>query len=371
MGGGNAVAAWTIQALAPYHAVTVLSFRHPSLSEVDGFYGTDLQAYDIAWTLPARGLRAVREIFERVPTPLDVLKRQLLGRAAKQLAPQYDLVIATENELDFGVWGIQYVHYPWLTRRAGTGLRRLLLWPGAPLDLYYRLSFAVSRYDAAAMRRNLTLTNSDWTAGKIVEAHGIRARTLYPPVPEDVAREALGWEQREHGFVAVGRFATEKRLDRVLDIVAGLRAVGERVHLHLVGSRSAESTAVLRRARELPWVRVHEDLPRTALLALLGRHRYGLHAMQDEHFGIAVAEMVGAGCLPFVHDSGGQVEVVDRPELRYRDREDAIGRILSVLRSRSTQERLVSHFAAHGARFSSARFVRELREHVDEALGQQ
>ena len=64
-------------------------------------------------------------------------------------------------------------------------------------------------------------------------------------------------------------------------------------------------------ARDGDWIEIREDLSRTELNALMGRSRYGVHAMEGEHFGMATAEMIRAGCLVFPHRSGGSVEVVD------------------------------------------------------------
>jgi glycosyltransferase involved in cell wall biosynthesis len=37
-----------------------------------------------------------------------------------------------------------------------------------------------------------------------------------------------------------------------------------------------------------------------------------------EHFGISVAQAIAHGCIPIVHDSGGQVELVTDAALRFR-----------------------------------------------------
>ena len=58
------------------------------------------------------------------------------------------------------------------------------------------------------------------------------------------------------------------------------------------------------------WARAHLDLSREDLVTLMSRNRYGIHGMVGEHFGIAVAELVQAGCVTFVHDVGGPVEIV-------------------------------------------------------------
>ena len=54
--------------------------------------------------------------------------------------------------------------------------------------------------------------------------------------------------------------------------------------------------------------------------------------MKNEHFGIAVAEMMQAGCITFIHDSGGQTEIVNLRELRYQTKEEAIEKIIQVLK---------------------------------------
>ena len=59
------------------------------------------------------------------------------------------------------------------------------------------------------------------------------------------------------------------------------------------------------------WIEFREDLSRDELNRLMGRSRYGIQAMENEHFGMATAEMTRAGCLVFAHDSGGSPEVLN------------------------------------------------------------
>jgi hypothetical protein len=37
---------------------------------------------------------------------------------------------------------------------------------------------------------------------------------------------------------------------------------------------------------------------------IVSRHRFGLHGMKGEHFGIAPAELICGGCITFVPDDG-------------------------------------------------------------------
>ena len=115
------------------------------------------------------------------------------------------------------------------------------------------------------------------------------------------------------------------------------------------------------------WVQFHEDLPREQLLDLMGRMRYGIHANHDEHFGIAPAELMASGCIVFVHDSGGQVEIVggDR-RLCYASDEEAAGKILRVMDSPAMQASILDFLQSRRAMLSTAAFMRGLCSIVEQ-----
>ena len=45
--------------------------------------------------------------------------------------------------------------------------------------------------------------------------------------------------------------------------------------------------------------------PRDEILKVFARAKVGLHTMKEEHFGIAVVEMMSAGLVTLAHASGG------------------------------------------------------------------
>ncbi|HEY2992570.1 MAG TPA: hypothetical protein VGM22_07145, partial [Methylomirabilota bacterium] len=92
-----------------------------------------------------------------------------------------------------------------------------------------------------------------------------------------------------------------------------------------------------------------------------------IHGMLEEHFGMAPAELVRAGCLVWVHDAGGQVEIVDDPRLTYGSVEDAVAKIVATIRDPHETATLRKHLAERGAMFSTERFMREVRAAVEEA----
>ena len=111
------------------------------------------------------------------------------------------------------------------------------------------------------------------------------------------------------------------------------------------------------------WIEFREDLSRVELNRLMGRSRYGIQAMENEHFGMATAEMTRAGCLVFAHDSGGSPEVLNDESATAVD---VRGRCGSKDRQRLKQTRAASR-AAESTRDGSSRprsFVRRLRDIV-------
>jgi glycosyltransferase involved in cell wall biosynthesis len=169
-------------------------------------------------------------------------------------------------------------------------------------------------------------------------------------------------------FVSLGRIHPDKRQLDAIDIVEGVRHRGHDAGLYLVGDAGGDEYAEKVRLRAKaagPWVRLCHDISRDELEDLLSANRYGLHTMHNEHFGIAVAEFVRAGCIVFVHDSGGPVEIVgNERSLRYDSPEDAVERICRVLESDAEQDRLRTRLDQQSAVFSEENFTRDIRKIV-------
>lgn len=359
-GGGNGVAAWMIEALKHEHAVSVLTWHPLDLAPINHYYGTALKPSEFGHAIvPA----VTRVGLDLVPVPLSLLKTSLLLRQAKRLRHAFDVVITANNEADFGCRGIQYVHFPWAYQPRPPVDLRWYHCSSAAVDAYYRLCVRVAGFSFERMRHNLTLVNSRWTGAKVRERHGIDSIVLYPPVAGEFLD--VPWPHRSDGFVCIGRISPEKELDKIIDILAMVRARGRQVHLHIIGSPDNPRyyEHIRRRARaHAAWISLHDNLSRAELMRLVSQHRYGMHGMSEEHFGMAVAEMVQGGCLPFVPRGGGQTEIIgDEPRLLYETPEDAAAKIMHVLSDTGVQQALRAHLAARRELFSTEVFVHSIR----------
>lgn len=358
-GGGNGVAVWMIEALKHDHDITLLGWDEVDFDRINRYYGTSLRPGDFEIRYVPRWPERLRRI-TRIRGAL--LQRHLMLRWGRPLVPQFDLTLSVNGEIDVGVPAVQYVHYPWgYLPRPDTDLRWFHRLPGV-LRLYYWAGTLIAPVSEEHIRRNLTLVNSDWTGGQFRKRYGGDPVTLYPPV--FAATAPLPWEERDDAFVCIGRIAPEKNIETIVTILERVRAAGRKVTLRLIGSgtpgdRYFRKVRAMVRAR--PWVELHENISRDELMALVGRARYGIHGMQDEHFGIAVAEMALSGCIPFAPHGGGQIEILGDERLLFHSTDDAVSKIVRVTGDPGLQSELRAVLAARAKRFDYAAFRERFR----------
>ena len=81
---------------------------------------------------------------------------------------------------------------------------------------------------------------------------------------------------------------------------------------------------------------------------------------------MAVAELVRGGCLVFVPNGGGQVEIISGcNDLLYRTADEAASSIVRVMRDSDLQSQLLEVLKTHTEQFSTQQFVRRLQELVN------
>ena len=103
----------------------------------------------------------------------------------------------------------------------------------------------------------------------------------------------------------------------------------------------------------------------------MNKYKYGINGALDEHFGIAVAEMMKAGCIVFVPHRGGQTEIIDTPELIYQDVDDAVDKITRVLRDEVPRNELLKRLERQGDIFSTQTFCRSMQSTVSDFFSAQ
>jgi glycosyltransferase involved in cell wall biosynthesis len=162
----------------------------------------------------------------------------------------------------------------------------------------------------------------------------------------------------------IGRIAPEKRIERAIEILEGVRQRGHMVQLHLCGQN--ENDLYGRQIAHLcheraDWVFPEGSVTGARKAQILASSRFGIQTRAAEPFGISVAEMVKAGAIVFAPNEGGQAEVLGHPDLLFSSIEDAVEKILSVLEDRPLQTSLRGHLAHQAEQFSAQSFVNQVR----------
>ncbi len=259
---------------------------------------------------------------------------------------KYDLLVDSGNSQLFlpkKPSVISYIHFPseTLVRLKGLslhmpdsqvsfrGIRKAAKWFIQPV---YR---TFSRYDPGRK----IVCNSHFTEQAFIHIFpGAQNHTqvIYPPVELKQYQCPVG--NREQAIVSLGRFAPDKGQLEQIRLAEKLPGMD----FHFMGF--VNNPTYFQRCqeyvntRQLTNVYLHPNIPFNEMIGLMQSSRYFLHTMPNEHFGITAVQAIAAGCLPIVHDSGGQKETVPFDELRYPSLEQVPG-IITQLENKNLQER--------------------------------
>lgn len=371
-GGSESVALWAIEALKDRADLSLVTGGPVDLARWNAFYGTDIHENEVGiiraplpWTLWRTEKFAA-------------LRGALFQKYCRRMAARFDLLIHSYGLCDFPTPAIQCVADFGFVREWRDALHpelagyRRWWYADSPLRrAYWRLCDATCRPNPEASKLNLTLSNSHWTAKLLKQKFGIVSQVVYPPVTGQIS--PVPWEKKENGFVCVGRVVPEKRMDAVIGILSRVRRLGHDVHLHILGK--IDHSPFGRKIRRLAaqnreWVFLEGRLWGGGKARLLASHRFGINGTKHEAFGIAPAELVRAGCITFVPNSGGQTEIVDHPALTFENENDAVAKLDLVLSSTEMQRSLALHLSRQACRFAVENFVAAIRGLTQEMLAE-
>jgi glycosyltransferase involved in cell wall biosynthesis len=367
-GGGEAVAMNCLEVLQRDHDLTLITLTDPDIEELNEYFNTDVDP--AALTVRTAGTLAptINRLFG---VKYYVLQNALLGRYARRHADEFDLLVSTINELGLPAGSIEYVHFPfdWTVSLDNRGD---IFHPTVGADsLYERLCTFVADIDGEDIEQNTVFANSKWTARCFEAAYGTSPEILYPPIDTSEFTD-VPWDDRENGFVTVGRVERSKHTAEMIEIVDGVRERGHDVHLHVVGpTYDEEYRAVLdEMAASRSYVEFEGEVSRSELVRLICTHRYGLHGKEHEHFGMAVAEIAAGSAIPFVPSSGGQSAIVrDDDRQLYDSTDEAVEKIDRVLSNPALQRELQMARDEIERRFGRDRFRERIRAAAADALG--
>lgn len=287
------------------------------------------------------------------------------NRRLATVSADYDLMIHTGNSLMFlpdQPASVSYVFFP-RKYRMNSPLRSIHLLdshvkPVSRFGIQRTVQHAVMRrYPRATSQHVISMTHFTADALHAVYPELGELPVVYPPVTLSDS-VTLPPAQRDPMVVTMGRFARDKRQFEQIALAAQM----PQLPFHIIGFvDDAAYFQHCQRAVEQQKVQnvtLHPNLPRDEAEVLMSRARYFLHTLINEPFGLTAVNAIALGCIPLVHDSGGQRETTPDPQLRYQSL-DEVPQLIAWLEAKNSAEttalmqRLQTHIHAN---FSEAQF---------------
>lgn len=265
-----------------------------------------------------------------------LLTYSVVCRRVPRIVQSFDRVIFTYGEgPQVQAPSLQFMHAPSLFD-VDTTLQQYLGKADWRRKIYTHLCRLIAGPVSSIGLNRQTITNSNWTGAQIKAHFGVTAPVVYPsvvPLPKMP-------NERRHSlqFLALGRIAKNKNLDQAIDIIKSLRDADLPARLLIVGNADTNfAKRFCRTHGNLEFVKFLTNASQSTVSRALATSQFGIHCYKNEHFGIAVAEMIQEGCLPLVFDGGGVTELVTNARLRFRSSKDAVEKILD-LNCKTTNE---------------------------------
>ncbi len=250
---------------------------------------------------------------------------------SKQLS-QYDLVI-NSNNTSFGLKTktqvLSYVHFPRKFRMRSP--LRSIHFPEGPMKSWtdwgndpFKFLHWAYRWDRSIAENDYQVSNSHYTAGCLQEAYGKSfPDVLYPPVNEADFPQEFGEGRDPFSVISLGRFSADKRQLEQIQIAALLPEWRFTIMGFVNEPRYFAQCEDLVKRLGLKNVALIKDASTQERQQALQSASFFLHNLRNEPFGITTVQGIASGCLPIVHNSGGQKEIVPFEDQRFENVEEA------------------------------------------------
>ena len=269
----------------------------------------------------------------RLPGELAILA---FNRRLRHLAGDYDLLINTGNSLYAlppQARVLTYLFYPRRDRVESDAVS--IHQPEVPLSRQSRAG--LERLLSRALYRRLHLQPdhrlicmTEFTRTALVNRYGAGrdAPIIYPPVDMDSFKANRVAKRRQ--VVSLGRFVPDKR--QVVQIKVAMSLPDWPFYIVGFAGNGAYfgQCRALVEKQAMQNVHLRPDAPYTEAKTILAESRYFLHTLVAEPFGLTAVQAIAAGCLPLVHNSGGQRETVPLTRLRYDEMAEIPERLLAL-----------------------------------------
>lgn len=197
-----------------------------------------------------------------------------------------------------------------------------------PSDIKFRIGKAFYKiflerfYPAYIPQKNANyVINSRYTADMYLQAHQEKPEVVYPSNQLDFEEKTeFNLTQRKY-TTFFSRIMKYKRPEMLFELAAK-NPDREFVIMGGVSPKRENYLNELRneaKSKELSNIRFVPNASNEEVDQILKQTLIYFFPAVNEHFGITTVEAILKGCIPLVHNSGGQIEIVPNQELRFDD----------------------------------------------------
>jgi len=269
-------------------------------------------------------IRRINSVLSNIPGEANILAINL---AMRRICKQYDYFISSNNttfSMPSQIPILSYIHFPRIARLKSPYVS--IHFPNGPLKQWRNRQSAIARfmgilYSFHRIKNNhYIIANSKFSRlyfQHYFPAYRQHIPVIYPPVKK--SKDFLSpFNKRANLVCSIGRFCQEKNQ-------LGQIGIAERLpdwKFILIGFAGEQNTYLKEcetyvNEKGIKNVEFEVNVPETRKRELLEAAKFFIHPNINEPFGISTAESILNGCLPLVHNSGGQREIVPFADLRF------------------------------------------------------
>lgn len=310
---------------------------------------------------------------------LDRIFHHFRFRRLKQIAGQCDVCISAANMIDFGRTGIHFIymtifddafreyvrHQPPRQVKRRVGVVRLTL------KILGRLLFGKNRSASEIIcdENEHIYPNSQYIKGLMESYYKCKVQSVfYPPT---LFRPFVNNASGREGVAYVGRINAEKKIIEMIRIVERARGIAKsEIRLDIAGvifdTPYVDEIKAMIKSR--PWVTLVGPLVGEKKAKFLACHKFAVHTLRDEAFGISITEYLKSGIVCVVPNEGGAMEVVNQPRLTYASDEEAAAILAKLVTDNEFYEAMQYSCADRGSFFTSDRYLTREKELLGKLL---
>ena len=167
------------------------------------------------------------------------------------------------------------------------------------------------------------VVNSQYIASLFAQAYNKTVDIVYPSNQLSFIETSIEDFQNRKLITFFSRIVQYKRPELILELAVRWPDLNFAIVGNVSKNRLGYYIKIKRliKAKRIKNLELYTNLNRKELDEILKKTKFYFFPAINEHFGITTVEAISKGCIPFVHDSGGQKEIVAIDELRFKNEE--------------------------------------------------